>query len=95
MKDVAIVTGLDELDPVGGFVPGQRPAPMNDASFYVRVLPSDAEPKSLLSDALHHLLARIRSAFVKVGDFPRGDAQPPLDTHGIPAIPMAKGMVAG
>ena len=67
---------------------------MNDAKFEVRVLPSDAAPNSHLSDALHHLLARIRSALVKVGDFPRGDAQPPLDRHAIPAIPMAKGQFA-
>lgn len=59
------------------------------------ILRLDTTPKSYLSNALHHLLARIRPALVKVGDFPRGDAQPPLDRHGIPAIPMAKGMVAG
>ena len=67
---------------------------MNGASFDVGVLPSDAAPNSHLSDVLHHLLARIRSALVKVGDFPRWDAQPPLDRHAIPAIPMAKGQFA-
>jgi hypothetical protein len=45
--------------------------------------------------ALHQLLTRIRPALVKVGDFPRGDAQTPLDRHGLPAIPMTKGVVAG
>jgi hypothetical protein len=43
----------------------------------------------------HHLLTRIRSVLVEVGDFPRGDAQPPLDRHGLPAIPVAKSVVAG
>jgi hypothetical protein len=49
----------------------------------------------IMGNALHHLLARIRSAIVEVGDFPRGDAQTPLDRHGLPAIPVAKGVVAG
>ena len=69
--------------------------PLNGTTSRERIWGCDAAPNSHLSDALHHLLARIRSAFVKVGDFPRGDAQPPLDRHGVPAIPMAKGMVAG
>jgi hypothetical protein len=49
----------------------------------------------IMGKALHHLLARVRSVLVEVGDFPRGDAQAPLDRHGLPAIPVAKGVVAG
>ena len=49
----------------------------------------------ITSAALHQLLARIRPALVKIGDFPRGDAQTPLDRHGLPAIPVTKGVVAG
>jgi len=59
------------------------------------VVAADQGRFRIMGNALHHLLARTRSALVEVGDFPRGDAQASLDRHGLPAIPVAKGVVAG
>jgi len=65
--------------------PQVTPSPFLDPSGTTRIM----------GNALHHLLTRIRSVLVEVGDFPRGDAQAPLDRHGRPAIPVTKGVVAG
>ena len=42
----------------------------------------------------HHLFASIRPAFVQVGNLPGRSTQAFLHGHGLPAIPVAKGVVA-
>ena len=102
--DIRLIAFITDQGPIRKILTPPRRTARTAASFagpwsadrLGRARAGPRRPGNLSGDgALHHLLARIRPALVKIGDFPCGDAQPPLDRHGIPAIPMAKGMVAG